>query len=154
MNSSSRISTATFHGGPVSCSSTREYLPFGRRFSAAQADPLAIVQVFFHRMEENVFSVLVHNFQDAPFADPNRSHAGPEIAGQEIGHAAVRRENIKYRPDRLASGKELDPGQDHPLLKDLGRIGGHAAGHHAAHIVPVGNIGRPGHDLAVSQRPA
>ncbi len=88
-----------------------------------QGDLLAIVQVLFHSVKENVLSILVHYFQDAAFADPDRSHASPQIARQEIRHAAVRGEDVKHGPDGLAAGKELDGRQDHSLLKDLGRVG-------------------------------
>ena len=42
------------------------------------------------------------------------------------------------------AGDELDPRDPQALLEELGRVGRDRPGHHAADVVPVGDVRRPG----------
>ena len=96
-------------------------------------------------------AVLLDELEHAAFADAKAGDPGPEIALEEVRQARVDVEDVEDRLVGHALGEELHRRDADALLEDLGRVGGHRAGHIAADIVPVRDVGDPGDKLAVGE---
>ena len=86
-------------------------------------------------------------------SEPGRAHVdsadeGAEVAVVGAGRAVVGEQQLPHLDHVLAALLNLDRGDAHAFVEDLGGLAGEAAGHHAAHLRHVADGDGVAHELA------
>jgi hypothetical protein len=104
-----------------------------------------------HGGEERLAAVLGHQLLEAARADADSGDARPHVALQEVGQTRVDLHDAHHGVHRHALVDELDRREAQALLEDLACVGRDRPRHHAADVVPVRDVRRPRHELALRE---
>ena len=114
---------------------------------------LGAVEIEAHGFQQRVDAIACADLVDALFRDAARRQAGLEIAEPLVGNAHVGEQEIERGLVHPPAFEDLQRRDADALLVDLGRLAGHAAGHHAADVGPVGAHRRKEDQPALAERP-
>jgi hypothetical protein len=109
-------------------------LAVGQLADGLAGTPLGVGDHLLEGSEDDLPAPAFDQLAYALFGDVVRGDLGAQVAATEVGRTNVGEQEVEDVVYVLASPDQTDRRDDHTLLEDLARVGGHGAGAHPAHV--------------------